>query len=97
MHDMMQLTRDTGHGHQVAHTPQDQRSAVCFAGHDLGGLLLAPQFSWQALALLLITIWASCRTYYFCFYVLEHYVDPGFRYAGLWDLIWHGMRNRKGG
>lgn len=62
-----------------------------------GGLLLAPQFSWQSLALLLITIWASCRTYYFCFYVLEHYVDPSFRYAGLWDLLRHGMRKSKGG
>ncbi|ADG69028.1 hypothetical protein Plim_3214 [Planctopirus limnophila DSM 3776] len=62
-----------------------------------GGLLLAPQFSLQALILLLITIWASCRTYYFCFYVLEHYVDPSFRYAGLWDLLRHGMQNRKEG
>ncbi|MBA4032486.1 MAG: hypothetical protein C0478_16570 [Planctomyces sp.] len=59
-----------------------------------GTLLLAPQFSWQSLGLLAITIWASCRTYYFCFYVLHHYVDPNFRYAGLWDLIKHGLRGR---
>jgi hypothetical protein len=28
-----------------------------------------------------------CRAYYFCFYVLEHYADPTFRYAGLLDLF----------
>jgi len=57
-----------------------------FLGLLSGGLLLAPVFSWQALGLLLICIWACCRTYYFCFYVLHHYVDPSFRYAGLIDL-----------
>lgn len=52
-----------------------------------GGLLLAPQFSWQGLALLLLTIWAFCRAYYFAFYVLQHYAHPQFRYAGLGSLV----------
>jgi hypothetical protein len=37
-------------------------------------------------ALLAISIWAFARAYYFAFYVIEHYVDPGFRFAGLIDF-----------
>ncbi len=51
------------------------------------GLLLIPVFSWERLGLLVVAIWAFCRTYYFCFYVMHHYVDPRFRYAGLWSLV----------
>lgn len=58
-----------------------------FLGCLAGGLLLVPSFSWQALLLLLICIWAFCRAYYFCFYVLQHYADPSFRYAGMLDLL----------
>jgi hypothetical protein len=50
-------------------------------------LLLLPAFSWQALALLALTVWAFCRAYYFGFYVLEHYADPGYRYAGILSLV----------
>jgi hypothetical protein len=38
-------------------------------------------------ALLAILVWASCRSYYFLFYVLQHYVDPHLRYAGLLALL----------
>lgn len=44
--------------------------------------------------LLAVLIWASCRFYYFIFYVLERYVDPTMRYAGLLDLLL-GMRQRQ--
>lgn len=56
------------------------------------GLLLwltAPVFSWQIPVLLALAIWAFCRAYYFCFYVMEKYADPDFKYAGLWDLFRH--------
>ena len=60
-----------------------------------GGLLLAPEFSWRSLALLALTIWAFCRAYYFCFYVLQYYADPSFRYAGLWSALQHLFKTRK--
>ena len=41
----------------------------------------------EVIALLLILIWASARSYYFLFYVLEKYVDPKLKYTGLIDLI----------
>lgn len=57
-----------------------------------GAVLLIPIFSWQALTLLVVCVWAFCRAYYFCFYVMEHYADPTFRYAGLLDLMKHLLR-----
>lgn len=35
--------------------------------------------------LLAISVWCFCRAYYFAFYVIEKYVDPGFRFSGLWS------------
>ena len=37
--------------------------------------------------LLALTIWAFCRAYYFAFYVIEKYVDPGYRFAGLGSFL----------
>jgi len=51
------------------------------------GLLLGPGFSWRSAALFAISVWAFCRAYYFCFYVLQHYVDPRLKYAGLFDML----------
>lgn len=36
--------------------------------------------------LLAIAIWGFCRFCYFAFYVIEHYVEPGYRFAGLLDF-----------
>ena len=33
--------------------------------------------------LLGLALWSFCRAYYFAFYVIQHYIDPGFRYSGL--------------
>jgi hypothetical protein len=41
---------------------------------------------WEIPALAMC-IWASCRFYYFLFYVLERYVGIEGRYAGIWDLL----------
>jgi len=59
-----------------------------------GFVLLFPNFSWTNLLLFVISIWAFCRCYYFCFYVMERYADPSFRYAGIWDLIKHLARGK---
>jgi hypothetical protein len=37
--------------------------------------------------LLVIAIWCFARAYYFVFYVIEHYVDPTYRFAGLWSFV----------
>jgi hypothetical protein len=52
-----------------------------------GALLLFPSFDLRQILLFGIAIWAFCRAYYFCFYVLHHYADPSFRYAGLISIV----------
>jgi hypothetical protein len=45
--------------------------------------------------LLLLAIWSFCRAYYFAFYVIEHYIDPQFRFAGLWAFVRYLFRTRR--
>lgn len=33
--------------------------------------------------LLALAVWCFCRFYYFAFYVIEKYVDPGYKFSGL--------------
>jgi len=56
-------------------------------------ILEAPTF--RVAVLLAITIWCFCRAYYFAFYVLEKYVDPGFRFSGLGSAVKFLCRRRK--
>jgi hypothetical protein len=46
-------------------------------------LLIAQNLSWTTATLVGLLVWSFCRAYYFAFYVIEHYVDPQFRFAGL--------------
>lgn len=55
-------------------------------------LLILEDATLRTTLLLALTIWAFCRAYYFAFYVIEHYIDPGFRYAGLWDFLCRHLR-----
>ena len=56
-------------------------------------LLLFP--SMRLAALLALAIWAFCRAYYFAFYVIEHYADATFRYAGITSFIRYALRCRR--
>ena len=58
-------------------------------------LLLIPELSLKNIVLLAIAVWSFCRFYYFAFYVIEHYVDPSFRFAGLWDFVRYMIRRRE--
>ncbi|KAA5538924.1 hypothetical protein FYK55_26165 [Roseiconus nitratireducens] len=51
------------------------------------GLLMAELPDLRSISLFVLSIWAFCRAYYFAFYVIEHYVDPGYRFAGLLDFF----------
>ena len=58
-------------------------------------LLILQAPSAQVAALLLISIWSFCRFYYFAFYVIQHYVDPEFRFAGLIDFFRYAIGNKR--
>ncbi|MFK7777444.1 MAG: hypothetical protein QM501_04910 [Gimesia sp.] len=51
------------------------------------GLIMTQTRSWQIAGLLLLVVWASARLYYFMFYVIENYVDPGYRFAGIYSFL----------
>ena len=65
------------------------------AGILASTLLLYDNPSLRDAALLIIAIWSFCRFYYFAFYVIEHYVDPGYRFAGLGDFLRYCWRQRR--
>ncbi len=58
-------------------------------------LVLFERPSLRLAGLLALLVWASCRFYYFLFYVLEKYVDPSLRYAGLLQLVAAIVRARR--
>lgn len=72
-----------------------------FAFLVLGALAATLSFIWPGKGWVFagtyaVSIWAFCRFYYFAFYVITNYVDPGFRYAGLLDFVRHWFRRKRG-
>lgn len=65
-----------------------------FAGLTAGGLMIAEAPTLRVAVLLAIAIWSFCRAYYFAFYVIEHYVDPGYKFAGLWSFAMYLLRGQ---
>jgi hypothetical protein len=43
--------------------------------------------TWKAAAMLALAVWCFARFYYFAFYVIEHYVDDGYKFSGLWSFV----------
>jgi hypothetical protein len=66
-----------------------------FCGVFASVLLLIESPTLQTVLLLAIAIWSFCRAYYFAFYVVEHYIDPGYKFAGLTDFARYALRRRK--
>ncbi len=54
-----------------------------FLGLLSAALLLFEHPTLKTGLLLVLAIWCFCRFYYFAFYVIEHYVDPSYRFSGL--------------
>lgn len=57
-------------------------------------LLIVEVPTLRTVLLLLLAIWGFCRAYYFAFYVIEHYVDGGFRFSGLMSFVAYALRRR---
>jgi len=58
-------------------------------------LLVLEHPSWKIALLLVIAVWCFCRFYYFAFYVIEKYVDPGYKFSGLWSFVRYLMNRPK--
>jgi hypothetical protein len=58
-------------------------------------LLLVEAPTLKVALLLAVAVWCFARCYYFAFYVIEHYVDPDYRFAGLWSFGRYLLRRRR--
>ncbi|HZN69236.1 MAG TPA: hypothetical protein VFB66_28425 [Tepidisphaeraceae bacterium] len=58
-------------------------------------VILLEHPSLKTAALLAVAIWAFARAYYFAFYVVQHYADPNYRFAGLWSFARYLFSGRK--
>jgi len=64
--------------------------AMCFA------VVLIEHPSIKVAACMAVLAWASARTYYFIFYVIEKYIDREYRFSGLLAFIRYLLARRKG-
>lgn len=67
----------------------------CVLGVLSASVLLARMPGLTEAALLCISIWAFCRAYYFAFYVIQHYVDPQFKFDGLAAFLKYAIKSRR--
>lgn len=66
-------------------------------GTSAGALVLLRTPELSSALLLMVCVWAFARAYYFCFYVIERYLDSRFRFAGVWAAVryaWSTTRSR---
>ena len=68
------------------------KGALFLAAGLLAGLALVLENPTPKTAMLLgLCVWCFARAYYFAFYVVGHYVDPAFRFAGLWSFARYAL------
>lgn len=67
--------------------------AVILALGAVGIVVITPD--WRVVVLLALVIWSSARLYYFMFYVIEKYVDPTHRFAGVGACLVYLMGRKK--
>ena len=64
------------------------------AGFMAAAALLLEYPSLKNAFLLGLSVWCFARYYYFAFYVIQHYVDPGYRFAGLGSFVLYLWQRR---
>jgi hypothetical protein len=67
-----------------------------FTGMLACALLLWEQPTLKIVLLLGVAIWCFCRAYYFVFYVIEHYVDPSYKFSGLISFARYVVAKKRG-
>lgn len=65
------------------------------AGLSAAAVIWLETQSLRTMLLVALAVWCFCRAYYFAFYVIEHYIDGSFRYAGLWSFARHRWGRRR--
>ena len=63
-------------------------------GLTAGVLLILENPSWKTAGLLVLAIWAFARLYYFMFYVIQHYIDPSYKFSGIFSFVKYVLKSR---
>jgi hypothetical protein len=72
------------------------KATLLLLGGGLASLILLLDHPTPRTAVLLaIAVWCFCRAYYFVFYVIQHYIDPAYRFAGLVDFGRYLFRSKR--
>lgn len=58
-------------------------------------LIFLGNLDWKTALLLALAIWGFCRFYYFAFYVIEKYTDPGYKFSGLLSFAKYLLSRRR--
>ncbi len=66
-----------------------------FIGIVAAILIFLDNPTWKMAVLLIVAIWSFCRFYYFAFYVIEKYVDPGYKFSGLFSFAKYLFQRRR--
>jgi hypothetical protein len=66
-----------------------------FSGCFASAILLVDSPHLKTATLLAIAIFCFARFYYFAFYVIEHYVDRSYRFAGLSSFAKYVLSRRR--
>jgi len=66
------------------------------AGVAASAAIVAQNPDLTTVFLLAVSIWSFCRLYYFFFYVIEKYIDPSYRFAGLSSAVRFLLAARSG-
>jgi hypothetical protein len=80
---------------------KDPRWMYAKAGLFVVGGLIAGLIVWleqptlKVACLLALMVWCFARAYYFAFYVIEKYIDPSFRFAGLSSAVRYLLQRRR--
>lgn len=71
------------------------KAVLFLVGGGLSAALVWMEAPTLRVALLIaLCVWCFARAYYFAFYVVQHYVDPSYRFAGLIDFARYLLSRR---
>ena len=58
-------------------------------------LLIIERPTLKVVLLLAMAVWGFARAYYFAFYVIQHYVDGSYKFAGLLSFARYALGRRR--
>jgi hypothetical protein len=92
-------TRTSSFMKDLKHAPAMWTKFVLFLaiGVAAATLLILELGTLKGAVLLVLSIWAFCRAYYFAFYVIEKYVDPSYRFSGLFSFVRYVLTKKRNG